>query len=265
MARTGTIGRTRTRSRASTAVAPMQSRSAKAVEPSGRCASTSRTRPPTKAQTRPASRPIATVTTIPRTRTRCGCAVPNRRYGPTVSSNKAVTVAPTAASNRVIERVDPRRVGLRSRPPARSFGDGRTAATSRRSIPRTRRTSNGDRPPLVLARWSPDGQRRRVPVSRETRRCNRREIVPAARKFHVKRGPSSSSAPTNSVSRETRWEATRVVTAPLSVNTSHAAVREPPDTCEVSAALQTGRCRGTEVNGPAMVESLIMRPIRAGH
>ena len=37
------------------------SRSANDVEPSGRCARTSRTRPPTKAQTRPASRPTATV------------------------------------------------------------------------------------------------------------------------------------------------------------------------------------------------------------
>ena len=43
---------------------PRRGGSANAVEPSGRCARTSRTRPPTKAQTRPASRPIATVTTI---------------------------------------------------------------------------------------------------------------------------------------------------------------------------------------------------------
>jgi hypothetical protein len=38
-----------------------------------------------------------TVTTIPTTSTRCGCAYPDRRYGPTVNSSKAVTVAPTAA------------------------------------------------------------------------------------------------------------------------------------------------------------------------
>ena len=102
------------RRRPSNAAAPRHSKRANAVDPSGRCARTSRTRPPTKAQTRPASMSSARVTTIPKTSTRCGSALPTRRYGPMVSSSKAVTVAPTAARSRVIWRVDPRRCGPRS-------------------------------------------------------------------------------------------------------------------------------------------------------
>src|SRR4029079_1725056 len=107
---TTTIGRIRMNTRAIAAARPTTTMSAKDDVPNGRGARTSRAIPPTNAQTRPLSRPIAIVQPTAKTKTRCGWALPTRMYGPTASSTIAGTVPPIAATNRDMAD-DPRQTG----------------------------------------------------------------------------------------------------------------------------------------------------------
>src|SRR6188768_225002 len=153
-------------------------RSAKAVEPRGRCARTSSARPPTNAQTSPASTPMAIVTMTARTSTGWGWAEPILRYGMTVSSMRAVTTAPTAASSRVIGRVvsSAERPEEVPRPPARLVDRDQFGGDVSAEYPTD--LQNGQR----SARSRTNGNPGPRGVSRETGTSN-------ADAFHVKQEP----------------------------------------------------------------------------
>ena len=118
--------------------------------------------------------------------------------------------------------------------PARTVprGVGRTAATSRRSIPRTR--DSGQRTAASVRPWV-DGRR---PVSRETREADESSGAPGSL-FHVKRRHALAPiGPRVTGARYVRGERPRA---------------------------RLGHAPAREVERPAMVESCIVRRLRAGH
>ena len=237
---------------------PTHSNSAKDVEPSGRCARTSIASPPTKAQTRPVSRPNAMVTTTASDEHQVWLRVADPQIWPNAQFEQGRH-----------HRAD--RSEQQGHEMGRFLGEaakGRTPTlpgSSRRPIRRrrlggvshgSRRSGNG---PMGLLRTWLD---RRVRVSRETARwprfqCDGSLIAPAREAADPATGRTSDPRRPGSTRRFVFH------VKPRDVRCSDCA---GPVESQVSAVWHAADDPpGARAERPAMVESILVRASRAGH